>query len=519
MDEREVNDRANAVCERLGALAAAAVPARDETPDARSWSAIEGRLGRRVFWRPRWRVLACCSLALVMTGVWLAGRRTLAYRAENCTTTADGALLSTGTGAIAFADGSRIDLTSGTQVRVKALRFVAGAELFLDQGEARVSIVHRTGARWAVLAGPFRVDVKGTRFVVRWSSQREAFRIALQEGEVRVSGGALAGPALLRPGQTLEAEAGGAVVGPTAAPAPRPPDNQPAPLADPPYAPYAARVQPAAKPRPRSAAARARRHADDSPPSARAESTPQPKQPERTEASGAHALRTPGQKPLPPLAPTRVAPPTPTTTPSPTLRPETPPPPTVRVLPARRRIIIDPEGWLDGGMTGFAWLAGGEDTRFSTPAVRRTPARMLAKNGELCVHGTVAGLRCVNENLPQMRCNWTSNWGVQVGFQVKADGSAWGDDAARAIAVEFHGRTNRYRLNAHRSEPDERDFCIEGYQSGELAQPAMFKSKCWADQGETLTDFRNVNRFNLQLMPGLEYVAFHYCISGIEILP
>jgi hypothetical protein len=130
----------------------------------------------------------------------------------------------------------------------------------------------------------------------------------------------------------------------------------------------------------------------------------------------------------------------------------------------------------------------------------------------------VAGLRCVNENVPQARCNWDRNWGVAIGFTVKATDAAWGDDAAKAIAIEFHGRSASYRLNAHRKgEPLEKIYCVENYKSGQRVTPSMFKSRCWDNAGAPLPDFKNVDLFNLQFPSGMQYVAFRYCVSGIHV--
>jgi hypothetical protein len=169
-------------------------------------------------------------------------------------------------------------------------------------------------------------------------------------------------------------------------------------------------------------------------------------------------------------------------------------------------------------MTGFAWLARGEGTHLSVPISHEEHGPLLPDANGLCASGTVAGLRCVNEKTPQARCNWDRNWGVAIGFNVKPEGQAWGDDAAKAIAMEFHGHSASYRLNAHRKgDPEQKNYCIEDYRSGQMVTASRFKSRCWADEGETLPSFKDVDLFNLQFMSGMEYVAFRYCISGIRI--
>jgi hypothetical protein len=167
-------------------------------------------------------------------------------------------------------------------------------------------------------------------------------------------------------------------------------------------------------------------------------------------------------------------------------------------------------------MTGRAWLARGEGTNLSMPASREEYVSLRPGDKGLCTSGTVAGLYCVN--IPHARCNWDRNWGVAVGFDVKAGSEAWGEDAARGIAIEFHGRSASYRLNAHRKgDPQQETYCIEHYKSGQMVTPSMFKTRCWEDAGNTLPDFKGVDLFNLEFPSGMEYVALHYCVSGIRL--
>ena len=182
------------------------------------------------------------------------------------------------------------------------------------------------------------------------------------------------------------------------------------------------------------------------------------------------------------------------------------------------RVVLGKNGQLAGGMTGNTWLDSGNGTALSSPATREKHVRLLPGDDGLCASGTVAGLRCVNEKTPRARCNWYSNWGVAISLDVRSDGDAWGDSAARGIAVEFHGRSSRYRLNAHKAgDPRQKTYCIEDYKSGHMVRPSMFKSRCWDDSGDTLPDFKSVDVFNLQFLSGTEYVGFHYCISNIRI--
>jgi hypothetical protein len=61
----------------------------------------------------------------------------------------------------------------------------------LAEGTLDVSLRQRPGKTWAVNAGPYRVDVVGTRFRVTWRAAAQSFEVAVDHGRVRVSGGRL----------------------------------------------------------------------------------------------------------------------------------------------------------------------------------------------------------------------------------------------------------------------------------------------------------------------------------------
>jgi hypothetical protein len=190
--------------------------------------------------------------------------------------------------------------------------------------------------------------------------------------------------------------------------------------------------------------------------------------------------------------------------------------------PTAKRVTIGADGQLSGGFTGLVWVAKGEGTKLTTPKrvvwEDRTP--LQPEQGLLCTRGTVAALSCVNEGMPSIVCNWSLNWGVAVGFFTRADENAWGSEAATAMAVEFRGRLNTYRLNAHRKgDPPEKLYCIENYKSGQVVKPSMFQSPCSSNSGATLPNFEGVDYFSLQFPSGMNYVAFRYCIAGITVYP
>jgi len=454
-------------------------------------------------------VLAC------VTG-WLLARRTLGYKLEGCTTAADGTLTATADrgGAIAFEDGSRILLDKDARVQLKALAFKRGVEVALRDGEATLAVVHRLSARWAVLAGPFRVDVTGTRFAVKWSPSSERFRVVMSEGHVRVSGGSLSTATPLRAGQTLRGTASSLELTDLT-------DQRE-------VSPQAPRSEAEARPRQELLAKTdtipprpGRRAPSSTPPRRRAGMSAEAD----TARKGIPAARTSSLGADGNKATTLNEPP------APSGAGESAPAGALESWPAfaaqteraapktgPNRVTIDTYGQLNGGFNGFAWVETGEGTTLSDPASWEGRTHLQTEDGLLCASGTVAALSCVNEGMPQVSCNWARNWGVAIGWSARADKKAWGIEATSAIAVEFRGRSSSYRLNVHRKDdPPEKMYCIENYKSGQVVRPAMFKSKCWSDTGVSLSDFEGVDLFNLQFASGMNYVAFRYCITGITV--
>jgi hypothetical protein len=443
---------------------------------------------------------------------WLVARRPLGYQVVNCIQAVDGAFATTlsHAGAIAFEDGSRMTVEKDARFRLRMLPFGHGADISLDEGEAQLAVVHRDRASWSVQAGPFRIEITGTRFGVRWSQQRGRFQVTMLEGEVLVAGGAIPPATHLRAGQTLTADLTASSF--AIANAPSPPTEAPRTgTTDTVHAlPAGSAKQDSTGPRgarqplPRKRIAVS---ALDENSSAAAfeprqrESVPVPALPGPGEPLGASVAL----QPLPP-APSTAHP--------------APPVPTLEPKPASVHVIIGETGQMANGFTGAAWVASGEGISFSTPASPDERGHLRIEGGQLCTSGTVAGLACVNEGLSKMHCNWDRNWGVAIGWHTRSDQNAWGEDAKGAIALEFHGRSASYRLNAHlKDDPNDQMYCIENYKSGQVVRPSMFKSECWFDKGNTLTDFQRVDLFHLQFPSGMSYVGFRYCISGITLYP
>lgn len=107
---------------------------------------------------------------------------------------------------ITLADGSRIELNTGTTLRLAA----QGTErkVWLDKGEAYFQIHHDAAHPFTVIAGDHRVIDLGTRFVIRKEPSR--IEVTLVEGRARVdtlSPWRASQSALLTPGDVVVATA------------------------------------------------------------------------------------------------------------------------------------------------------------------------------------------------------------------------------------------------------------------------------------------------------------------------
>jgi hypothetical protein len=86
-----------------------------------------------------------------------------------------------------FLEGTSATLDPRTRGRVTAVS-PYGADVVIEAGKAKVSVVPRPHNRWTVHAGPFVVHVTGTRFDVAWDPVKDRFVLELREGKVKLSG-------------------------------------------------------------------------------------------------------------------------------------------------------------------------------------------------------------------------------------------------------------------------------------------------------------------------------------------
>jgi ferric-dicitrate binding protein FerR (iron transport regulator) len=105
---------------------------------------------------------------------------------------------------VRFSDGSSIEATPSTRLRVEETAS-NGARVLLERGETHVHVVHRQGAHWLFVAGPFEVTVTGTRFTLAWDPTAEQISVTMQEGSVEVDSPVGGSHFALRAGQRFRA--------------------------------------------------------------------------------------------------------------------------------------------------------------------------------------------------------------------------------------------------------------------------------------------------------------------------
>ena len=88
---------------------------------------------------------------------------------------------------IEFSDGTTVALEPKSRARVLEVE-QTGAHIVLENGASRIHVVPRESSRWQVSAGPYLVQVVGTRFDIEWGADDDVFVLKLHEGKVNLSG-------------------------------------------------------------------------------------------------------------------------------------------------------------------------------------------------------------------------------------------------------------------------------------------------------------------------------------------
>ena len=103
-----------------------------------------------------------------------------------------------------FSDGTEMMLAPEAHARVLDVTR-KGAHVMLESGKAQIHVTPNRGGQWTFTAGPFNVEVKGTRFAMAWSPREQLFTLTLVEGSVVISGCAVGEGRPLFAGETLKA--------------------------------------------------------------------------------------------------------------------------------------------------------------------------------------------------------------------------------------------------------------------------------------------------------------------------
>jgi ferric-dicitrate binding protein FerR (iron transport regulator) len=496
MNREVLSSMGGARCRLLGDLAEGIES--DRQPDIRQWDAIEeGLPGRSHRWRPRRLILVLPALAGLT--LWIVSGRTLGVQTQDCFLGADGqvSVSDQREGQVSFDDGTRITLAKSVRGGVHGFGFWRGAQLALQSGHADLSVVHRWGRRWEVLAGPFQVRVTGTRFQVDWAPERGQFILGVSQGEVRVSGGPLAVDTPVRAGQRLSVDTITARV--ILGEASDGPAQSQKVTATPKEIAEEVVHRPEVAPPP--AERRPRRHSGTSNRSKLQDSAPVAKR------KVAQTDLLPGTAGLP----------EPVLTERDWSAAQAAEHETASAPSGPHRLTVGGEGGLSGGARGSVYVARGAETRFTSPA--DDPLDHFYKDsGMLCTRGTVYALTCVNDGITSRRCDWSTNWGVMLGWRPRQSGEAWGSGAATSISMEFQGKHGKYGLVAHREgDPPKKVYCVANYRSGQKVTPSQFKLDCWQNPGESLPDFSKVDSFAVHFPSGSESMTFKYCLAAVNI--
>jgi transmembrane sensor len=104
-----------------------------------------------------------------------------------------------------FSDGSSLVLHEGGSLRVLATH-ARGARVLVEDGSVDVQVTsgYLGRKKWRFEAGPFSVQVTGTRFHLSYHALVRRFRLSTQEGQVIVSGACLTGPTPVSAGSRID---------------------------------------------------------------------------------------------------------------------------------------------------------------------------------------------------------------------------------------------------------------------------------------------------------------------------
>lgn len=106
-----------------------------------------------------------------------------------------------------FSDGSRVELTEATRVRVASID-ARGSTIDLERGTIQASIVHAGATSWNFRGGPYTIHVTGTRFATAWDPALSRFTLDMFEGSVELRGPLISTSVVIAAGHSVVAIVG-----------------------------------------------------------------------------------------------------------------------------------------------------------------------------------------------------------------------------------------------------------------------------------------------------------------------
>lgn len=108
---------------------------------------------------------------------------------------------------LSFSDGSRVELTEATRVRVASID-ARGSTIDLERGTIQASIVHAGATSWNFRGGPYTIHVTGTRFATTWDPALTRFTLDMFEGSVELRGPLISTSVVIAAGHSVVAIVG-----------------------------------------------------------------------------------------------------------------------------------------------------------------------------------------------------------------------------------------------------------------------------------------------------------------------
>ncbi len=155
----------------------------------------------------KWAVLLACAACAASLALWAAwpARATFAVAGGSGEVGQWLAASAKRDLRLDFSEGTNVVLAASSRARVTQLGS-KGAHVELDRGSLSANVTHRPDTDWRFAAGPFEVEVVGTRLEVSWQPELGRFELRVLHGAVVVSGPLIVKPQEVRAGQLCQVD-------------------------------------------------------------------------------------------------------------------------------------------------------------------------------------------------------------------------------------------------------------------------------------------------------------------------